>query len=229
MIFNLSVKSQTCFLLRDAPSEPTLKQSELSIVSQDSYVNQIVINLLPFLTNAFQVAPDVRFSNYGNKNAKATLNNIGGGNSIYGTIIIDQSLVHDECTTTFNTCTSLPFILSHEYAHICQFYYKIARFNDKRDELFADYLAGCAFASLKMQGYFGNNFQNINNMYFLTKNSFFSKGDYDFYDLNHHGTPEERALSFDSGIIFFERYCQNGCNINMYMNAAYSYSNNLRF
>ena len=65
-------------------------------------------------------------------------------------------------------------------------------------------------------------------MYSLTKNSFFSKGDYQFYDESHHGTPEERALSFDNGISFFERYCQRGCNINMYLTAAYNYCSSLR-
>ena len=94
--------------------------------------------------------------------------------------------------------TSLAFAAAHEYAHHIQ--YSKDRFGDLntlRSELQADCFAGIILATI--QGISFNN-EEIDKM---LEFAFYELGDQDYDDtVNHHGSGENRALAFRSGLAF---------------------------
>lgn len=137
-----------------------------------------------FLIRKFGVRPDIYYLIDGNQpNAYAT-NQISNPNFPDGTVLIGFTMIQNECLqSSSSTCSAVPIIMAHEFAHIVDFKYGTG-LSGKRKELFADYLAGAYmfFRSIEFKTTFTNE----------AAYSFFSKGDYNFNSPLHHGTPDER-------------------------------------
>lgn len=110
----------------------------------------------------------------------------------YGTIYLGINLLRDELFSMDKGNLAVVGIMAHEFAHILQWRNQSRLFGKYR-ELHADFLAGyylgvknyipyrdlCAFAS-----------------------SLFTKGDYNFWNPDHHGTPQERVDVMNIGYGF---------------------------
>jgi hypothetical protein len=79
--------------------------------------------------------------------------------------------------------------MAHEYAHALQNKYQWAG-RGRNKELHADYLAGY---------YIGIKGLVSEDLLIAFSNEFYSRGDYNFFDPNTHGTPNERACAFQQG------------------------------
>jgi hypothetical protein len=104
-----------------------------------------------------------------------------------GSLVIGVALWQDEMVS--NSGYAIPAIMAHEGGHAAQ-YKKRFPYEGKWRELHADYMAGW------FTGHRGR-FIIQNEVSIL--NSFFNKGDFDFFDKGHHGTPQERANAFMAG------------------------------
>ena len=93
--------------------------------------------------------------------------------------------------------TSLAFAAAHEYAHHVQ--YSKDRFGDLntlRSELQADCFAGIILATIPGISF---NDEEIDKMLSF---AFYELGDQEYDTVNHHGSGENRALAFRSGLAF---------------------------
>ncbi len=107
-----------------------------------------------------------------------------------GMVFFGMNLMQAEYKSEFGTGYAVPSIIAHEYAHIMQFKSRFS-LGIKWQELHADYLAGW-FTGHRRRHYPQNIDESIK--------SFFSKGDYDFNNSQHHGTPQERMSAFVAGL-----------------------------
>ena len=111
-----------------------------------------------------------------------------------GTVLIGLALLRSEWRATFGTSLSMPAIIAHEYAHIAQFKYKLPWTEGKWPELHADFLAGWFIAHRGRFPVATDANQAAASLYY--------KGDYDFNESDHHGTPAERLAAFQAGFEF---------------------------
>lgn len=99
---------------------------------------------------------------------------------------------------------SVPLIMAHEFAHIKAFKNRWQfRGNDptvKKDELFADFCAGCYMYD--RQFILGIDMD-------ATRRAFYALGDNQFNNINHHGTPEERERALMAGYNFTQNFRRN--------------------
>jgi hypothetical protein len=97
-------------------------------------------------------------------------------------------------------------IAAHEVAHIVQFedgYFDLALTDAtvRRNELMADHFAGCCLAFIVAgerridRGKINRNKPSVQSAFQLMA----SRGDFNFTNQNHHGTPSERLEAFDYG------------------------------
>ena len=93
--------------------------------------------------------------------------------------------------------TSLAFAVAHEYAHHIQ-YSNNSLFDKRtlRSELQADCFAGIILATIK-----GISFNN-DEVQKMLRFAFEELGDQDYDGVDHHGSGENRALAFRSGLEF---------------------------
>jgi hypothetical protein len=113
-----------------------------------------------------------------------------------GTVLIGLKLIEYERRATYGTGLSIPAIEAHEFDHIAQYKYKFPWEEGKWRELHADFFAGWYIAH--------------RNRFLVTSPdqamaNFYYKGDYDFNNPDHHGTPEERVAAFRAGFEFNRR------------------------
>jgi hypothetical protein len=108
---------------------------------------------------------------------------------VSGSVFISSGLFIKEFKETNGSLMSIPAILGHEFGHGMQHSNNFP-YDGKWQELHADYLAGWFIGH---RGRFRpqNAVQAILN--------FYNKGDYEFNDKGHHGTPQERASAFNAG------------------------------
>jgi hypothetical protein len=107
-----------------------------------------------------------------------------------GMVILGLNLMQSEYKSQFGTGHSIPSIIAHEYAHILQ--YKVGfPFTGKWRELHADYLAGW---------YTAHRSRFVPQNMVESMLAFFKRGDYEYNNLNHHGTPLERQRAFSAGM-----------------------------
>ncbi|MBE9127421.1 MULTISPECIES: hypothetical protein [unclassified Coleofasciculus] len=111
----------------------------------------------------------------------------------YGTIYLGIRLLRDELFSMDKGFLAVVGIMAHEFAHILQWRNQ-SRLVGKYRELHADFLAGY---------YFG--FKNCipHRELCAFARSLFEKGDYNFWNPDHHGTPQERVdammMGYSSG------------------------------
>jgi hypothetical protein len=106
--------------------------------------------------------------------------------NITGSVFIFSGLLTQEFQ---NGGYAIPATLAHEFAHAAQ-YANNFPYSGKYPELHADYLAGWFTAHR------GRTFPQDQNAALL---SFYKRGDFAFFDKDHHGTPQERANAFIAG------------------------------
>jgi hypothetical protein len=109
-------------------------------------------------------------------------------------IIIGKTLMLDEFVNTENS-NSIIAIMAHEFGHIIQYKYQLKKYNGwigKWPELHADFMAGWYIG--KKQYIAQQDLEKI-------INSFWDKGDDNYFSKDHHGTPEERSFAFIEGYL----------------------------
>lgn len=188
---------QGCFL----NGNPT-NAGEITKYSGNHYLDNINNEEYYFLVQKFGVTPDIYYLNDGNTpNAYATpriLNPQFGD----GTVLIGISLIQQECLQSpSGSCSAIPIVLAHEFAHIVDFKYDSGLLG-RNKELFADYLAGCYmyFRSVEFKTTFVRE----------AARSFFAKGDYQFNSPSHHGTPQQRYRCLIAGYDLAYNYSMRG-------------------
>lgn len=203
---------QGCFLGNNPTSVENL--TKFSGNQQFDNINNQEYELL---SSVFGVRPDFYYlHDFGMPNAYAAPT-IHNPNLTDGTIMLGFSLVQQECSNSpSGTCSAVPFILAHEFAHILDFKFGTG-LSGKYKELFADYIAGSYLYHR------ANRFGNLNIQ--EVASSFFSKGNYDFNNPNFHGTPQERYNCLSAGYVLAQQYSQQGIHLTreLLMNSAIQY------
>jgi len=101
----------------------------------------------------------------------------------YGTIYLGIRLLRDEFFSMDKGALAVVGIMAHEFAHILQWKYQ-SQLIGKYRELHADFLAGYY---LGVKNYIP--YRDLR----AFASSLFTKGDYNFWNPDHHGTPKERV------------------------------------
>jgi hypothetical protein len=107
----------------------------------------------------------------------------------YGAITLGFNVIN-ECKNKANGNERIIAILAHEFGHAAQSKNHFPDLAGKWAELHADYLAGF---------YIGQRGLIEKSLLTSFASEFYSRGDTDFYDSNHHGTHQERACAFLEG------------------------------
>jgi hypothetical protein len=147
------------------------------------------------LVQRFGVAPDIYFYDDGtNPNAYFTPQ-ISNNQYPDGQVAIGLNWIKKEfANSPTNSGVSIAIIMAHEFGHCVDAKYNVYSSRNHRNELFADYLAGC-YLHLKSM--------TIGEQYVSeVANSFYSIGDYQFNDPSHHGTPQQRVSCLMAGYNF---------------------------
>lgn len=203
---------QGCFL-----NGASSNLGEITKYSGNSNFDQINNQEYYYLTQKFGVSPDLFYLYDGHgPNAYAT-SQISNPNLPDGTVLLGFSLIQQECLQSASgTCSSIPIVMAHEFAHIVDFKYGTG-LTGMHKELFADYLAGSYmyFRSVEFRTTFVQE----------AALSFFRKGDYSFNSPQHHGTPEQRYNCLMSGYNLAYNYSLQGQHLSLQtvFNAAIQY------
>ena len=125
-----------------------------------------------------------------------------------GRIVLGKWLMN-ECRNKSDSYMRIISIMAHEFAHAMQHKYGWSG-NSKYRELHADYLSG----------YYIGNLKSVSESEVKSSiQEFYSKGDFEFNDPGHHGTPEERGCAFLQGF----RYAQGSNNVYSAYNSGKQY------
>ncbi|MGC4023063.1 MAG: hypothetical protein QM734_14525 [Cyclobacteriaceae bacterium] len=136
------------------------------------------------IEDLFHVKADLYcyFDNPPNAGADVSLNPLFDGKIAMGINLLRNKL------RDFNE-HAIAGVLAHEYAHVLQIK-KRGTLNGKERELQADFMAGYYFGD-------GDILENGAEKFAA---DLYSMGDYNFWDPQHHGTPEERVAMFKAGL-----------------------------
>lgn len=153
------------------------------------------------LIQVFGINPGIQYiDDFESPNAFALNRNIIS--STTGTILLGINLINSELSGEYGGA-AVAGIAAHEGAHILQFYSSFGERligpTAKEMELHADYLSGYYF------GVTGRTERSLLSF----GGSLFAKGDYNYNDPGHHGTPDERLAAMEYG---YQQYL-NGKNL----------------
>lgn len=123
-------------------------------------------------------------------NAFATTQNIDPAGS-HGSVVFGLNLLFEELTRSW-WGAAVVGIMAHEWAHIRQQNMGLAAATPVK-ELHADYMAGWYLGMKERAGNLGRT--PLSGL----ANSLFSKGDYQFNNPDHHGTPRQRVSAMTAG------------------------------
>jgi hypothetical protein len=182
-----SVEARGCALVRRLGS-----LSDHTARSGNAQLDRALIAEVRKLDETFEINPGYRFLRDGNRpNAYATNETFVDGTS--GTVLFGLTLLQNELRTEYGGA-AIAGIAAHEGAHVIQFtspdlYRRLEGPTVRLIELHADFLAGYYFSRTgrteKSLVTFGE--------------SLFAKGDYEFNDRQHHGTPQQRVSAMRAG------------------------------
>jgi len=154
-------------------------------------IDKAMIAELRRILTILPINPGFKYINDQNPNAFADAKDTVPNTT--GTVYIGLNLINGEFEQA-DGGVAVAGICAHECGHIYQFYNgwmdKLASDTARLVELHADFLAGY---------YFGRTGLHSANKVKVFGNSLFSKGDYNFNDKDHHGTPEERLTAMQRG------------------------------
>jgi hypothetical protein len=191
---NVSVNTYGCM----AGTKTTADIRKAYVITGWQVLDNAMLEDITALDRAYGVNVPLYFLNDGSKNAffvplkfPRLIEADGGdpGMSITGSVFVDATLLKSEFEESKGSGMSIPAILGHEYAHAMQ-YANSFPYEGKWAELHADYMAGWFIA---LRGIFRP--QDPNRAWI----SISEKGDYNFFEKGHHGTPQERAEAFATG------------------------------
>jgi hypothetical protein len=166
--------------------------SDTTARSGNRQLDNALIAEVKKVDQTFQINPGYRFLRDGNQpNAYASPETQVSGTK--GTVLFGLTLLGNELQTEYGGA-AIAGIAAHEGAHIVQFNSpslrsRLSASTVKRIELHADFLAGYYFARTK----------RTERSLLVFGRSLFSKGDYQFNDRDHHGTPQERVAAMRAG------------------------------
>lgn len=175
-----------------------IPQTQVAVRTGHEPLDNAMVEDITELDNAFGVSVPVYFLVNQSQNAFFTptkfpdLIRADGANPdmiVTGSVFFGAGLLISEFKATNGSLMSVPAIMAHEFAHAMQ-YKNSFPYAGKWRELHADYIAGWYI------GHRGRYRPQNALQAFL---NFYYKGDYDFFDKGHHGTPQERAAAFNAG------------------------------
>jgi len=166
--------------------------SEHTSLSGNSDLDRALIAEVRKMDSAFGINPGYRFLRDGSHpNAYATPETFVEGTT--ATILFGLTLLQNELRTEYGGA-AIAGIAAHEGAHVVQFRSpevskRLKGPTVKLAELHADFLAG----------YYFSRTNRTEKSLVTFGESLFSKGDYDFNDPQHHGTPKQRVAAMRAG------------------------------
>lgn len=160
--------------------------------SGNTTLDRALIAEVKKINRIFSIRPGYRyFDDTGQANALALSHTLIRGTR--GTIFFGLTLIREELRQNFGGA-AVAGIAAHEGGHIFQFFSEAIHVlrgggSARNMELHADFLAGYYF------GRTGRTDRSID----VFGESLFTKGDYNYNDPNHHGTPDERIEAMHRG------------------------------
>lgn len=155
-------------------------------------------NEFGFLCRYFNVTPGFfMYDDERSANAFATPERLGNHQFPHGTVCFGTTLMRSEFQAAAGLGRGdhvMVAVMAHEWAHILQFRTLSRTVPGKPMELQADYLAGWYMGVRSRQVWGGVDVMS-------SMRSLFGKGDYNFNSPGHHGRPDERAISFQKGLL----------------------------
>lgn len=172
---------------------PTLP--DLTPRSGDPRLDRAMIAEIRKVDRIFRINPAYTYFRDQSPNAYATTDNLVNYPRTRGTIAFGLNLLRTELSTEYGGA-AIAGIAAHEGAHIFQFFHpnrnlqqRLRGPNARKQELHADFLAGYYFAAT------GRTERSL----VVFANSLLHKGDYQYNDPDHHGTPTERVQAMRAG------------------------------
>ena len=181
------VEARGCSLVRNVGSN-----SSTTARSGNGKLDRALIAEVKKLDAAFGINPGYRFlRDADGPNAYATTDTHVAGTR--GTILFGLTLMNSELLTEYGGA-AIAGIAAHEGAHIVQFntpglHSQLDGSTVRKIELHADFLAGFYFSKT------GRTEKSL----IAFGQSLFAKGDYQYNDRQHHGTPEQRVAAMRAG------------------------------
>jgi len=160
--------------------------------SGDARLDRALIAELRRIVDIIPVGPGFKYIRDDSPNAFATTATHVPGTQ--GTVLLGVNLIRTEMGSSEYGGVAVAGIAAHECAHIFQFFSpyvkRLGGSTAKYVELHADLLAGY---------YMGRRRQFSSDRIAVFARSIFNKGDYNYNDRNHHGTPEQRFEAMKRG------------------------------
>lgn len=166
--------------------------SDLFSSSGDRRLDRALISELRRILSVIPSEPGFKFTWDHMPNAFATSDTYVAGTR--GTVILGLNMIGQEMQSHDYGGVAVAGICAHECAHVFQYFstyaYRLQGRTAKRMELHADYLAGY---------YMGRRAEFSADRIEVFARSVFAKGDYNYNDPAHHGTPDERFGTMKAG------------------------------
>ena len=163
---------------------------QLSNTSGNINLDNIFNTEVSVLKKFFSVNPSFYFYNDNGSPNAISMPIIENTNFPSGTIIFGKSLLIQEFKTS-NSGTTIPIVIAHEFGHIIDYKFKVAtNYETKIKELFADFEAGCFLFYRSVL---------ISTDVRAVLLDFYNRGEYEFNNPDHHGTPQERLDALLAG------------------------------
>lgn len=169
-----------------------LENFQVFSTSGRSQIDRALIAELRKILAVFPINPGFKYINDTQPNAFAHDGSVVANTQ--GTVYIGLNLINSEFERSNLGGIAVAGICAHECGHIYQYFngwmQKLQGQTALHVELHADFLAGYYFG--KDRSHAKDNIENF-------AQSLFSKGDYNFNDRNHHGTPQQRVAAMRRG------------------------------
>jgi hypothetical protein len=174
-----------------------IRSGTLKKQTDDPITNRVILNERLLLIQEFRLSPTFYFMS-GSDASKACAiaenidpTHIKGGAIAFGISLLDKEV---RAAGGYQNVLSVPAIMAHEFAHLLQ-YRNDSALVGVQFELQADYLAGWYMGRRAKLVASGGSDRVLHSV----MKTFYDKGDYDFNDPQHHGTPEERMTAISEG------------------------------
>lgn len=155
-------------------------------------IDNALIHELKKILAVIPINPGFKYINDVSPNAFASERSLVSNTS--GTVFIGLNLINTEFNKSDYGGVAVAGICAHECGHIYQYTtgwaQRLSRSTAQLIELHADFLAGF---------YMGRDNSHSKERVEIFAGSLFSKGDFNFNDANHHGTPDQRVSAMRKG------------------------------
>ncbi|WFU40795.1 hypothetical protein QA640_42720 [Bradyrhizobium sp. CB82] len=182
---------------QDAPTICSLAPAALQnftthATSGNTQIDHAMIAELRKILNVLPISPGFKFIDDPSPNAYAVPDSVVPDTQ--GTVYIGLNLINREFSNSDWGGVAVAGICAHECGHIYQFFNGYTQLlsgaTAQLVELHADYIAGF---------YLGRDHSHSREHVQTFAQSLFSKGDYNFNNPQHHGTPQQRVQAMTAG------------------------------